>query len=239
MKSIFLNRITLALTIGLSIFTTVSKAQETQNVALSNYNGISVSNGIDVFLTQSNAENIRVSANKDILQYVVVEKEGTVLRIRFKEHTNVNRLFKKDQAVKVYVNIKNLESLTSSGGSDIFSQNQLKADKLVIRSSGGSDMKLDVAIKDLEITSSGSSDVHLKGTASNISIAASGSSDIKALDLITDYAKVRCSGSSDVELYVNKGIEVSAGGSSDVRFKGEAALNKVSTSGGSDVKRIK
>lgn len=237
MKNTFY-KASLAIIFGLTLHISASKAQENKDVPLTNYNGIKVANGIDLFITQSNSENIRLSADREILEYAVVEKEGDVLSIHFKKNTNITSLFKK-RTLKAYVNVKTLESLTASGGSDVVSQNQIKTQKLVIRASGGSDVKLDIVVKDLDVTSSGGSDVNLKGTATNLTLASSGGSDVKALDLIVDYAKVKSSGGSDVDIHVNKALEVSASSGSDVSFRGEASLNKINSSKSADVKRIK
>lgn len=221
-----------------SLNTSPVKAQENRNVALTNFNEVTVSSGIDLYLTQSNSENIRVSAHKELIQDVLVKKEGSKLIITYKNNTGWSRLFK-GESIKVYVNYKTLQAITASGGSDVYGQNKLKAERLNIKATGGSDLKLDVATTDLEVYVSGGSDADLKGSSKNMIVHASGGSDLDALNLITDYAKVEVSGGSDANIYVNKGLEASATGGSDVKYKGNPSVRKTSSSKSGDVTRIK
>lgn len=212
-------------------------AQQNKDISITNFSEVSVSSGIDLYLTQSNSENIRINAHPDLIKNVIVEKEGDNLRIRYKEGVNWSRLFK-NQSIKVYVNYKTLKALSASGGSDVYTQNTLKTDRLSLAASGGSDLKLDVVTKDMEIQASGGSDVDLKGSATNMQLSTSGGSDVNALDFVVDYAKVSSSGGSDANIHVNKALEASASGGSDINYKGNASVKNNSGKSG-DVKRLR
>jgi hypothetical protein len=215
-------------------------AQENKSVVVKNFNEITVSNGIDLVLIQGNSEKLIITADAEIINNVIVEQTGNSIRIKMKDGFSFSNLFKgNSKAIKVKVNYKTLNALNTSGGSDVITQNQLKTDKFTIKSSGGSDVNLNIACRDLSIESSGGSDVDLKGTAENMQINSSGGSDIDAFGLVAQYARVNSSGGSDVNINVVKGLEAGASGGSDIRFKGEAALKKTSNSKSGDVKRVK
>lgn len=213
-----------------------SNAQQNKDVSITNFNEISVSSGIDLYLTQSNSENIRINAHPDLIKNVIIEKEGNNLRIKYKDGVNWGRLFK-NQSIKVYINYKTLKGLSASGGSDVYTQNTLKTDRLSLSVSGGSDLKLDVVAKDMDIQASGGSDVDLKGSATNMQVSTSGGSDVNALDFVVDYAKVSSSGGSDANIHVNKALEASASGGSDINYKGSASVKNNSSKSG-DVNRL-
>ncbi|SFA57104.1 Putative auto-transporter adhesin, head GIN domain [Pedobacter suwonensis] len=215
----------------------IAKAQETKSFTVKNFSSIGVSSGIDLYLTQGGSESVNVKADSEILKDIVVEQSGSNVTIKFKDGINWGSMFK-NRTIKAYVSFKSLNAIAASGGSDVFTQNQIKTDKLAIRSSGGSDLKLSVVCKDLSIQSSGGSDIDLKGKAENMTIQSSGGSDIDAYELIADYAKVQASGGSDVNLYVNKGLEASASGGGDVSYKGNASLKKTSSSKSGDVHHV-
>ncbi|WP_316746638.1 head GIN domain-containing protein [Pedobacter gandavensis] len=238
MKSTFLFKTALPVLLAFSLNTITAKAQQNKNIALTNFSEVTVSSGIDLYLTQSNSENIKVSASKELLENVVIEKSGASLNIKYKDNQGWGRKFK-GQSIKVYVNYKNLTSITASGGSDVFGQNTLKTPKLNLRVSGGSDVTLDILADDLQVTTSGGADAKLKGKVKNMIVQTSGGSDVDAYELISDYAKVTASGGSDANVYVNKGLEASASGGSDINYKGDAALNKTSSSKSGDVTHIK
>lgn len=215
----------------------VAKAQESKNYPVKNFNSIGVSSGIDLYLTQGGSESVSVKSDEETLKDIIVEQSGGNITIKFKDGINWSGMFK-NRIIKAYVNYKTLTALAASGGSDVFSQNPIKTDKLAIRSSGGSDLKLTVACNELSIQSSGGSDLDLKGKATNMTIQSSGGSDIDAFELVTDYAKVQASGGSDVNVYVNKGLEAAASGGGDVSYKGNASLKKTSSSKSGDVHHV-
>jgi len=215
----------------------MAKAQEAKNFQVKNFNSTGVSSGIDLYLTQGNSETVTIKSDSETLKDIIVEQNGGNVNIKFKDGINWSGLFK-NRVIKAYVNFKTLNALAASGGSDVFTQNQIKTDKLAIRSSGGSDLKLTVVCNDLSIQSSGGSDIDIKGKAANMTIQSSGGSDIDAYELISDYAKVQASGGSDVSLYVNKGLEASASGGGDVSYKGNASLKKTSSSKSGDVHHV-
>ncbi|MFC3560659.1 head GIN domain-containing protein [Pedobacter jamesrossensis] len=215
----------------------MTRAQETKNVAVKNISSITVSSGIDLYLTQSGSESLNIKASSDLLKNVVVEQNGGNLVIKMKEGISWGSMFK-NQTIKAYVNFKTLSALTASGGSDVYSQNQIKADKFALRSSGGSDVKLTLVCEDLQLQSSGGSDVKLNGKAENMVLQTSGGSDVDAYDFIVDYAKVSASGGSDANINVTKGLEAGASGGSDVHYKGNASLKKTSSSKSGDVTKV-
>lgn len=212
-------------------------AQSSRNVSVKNFNGVTVSSGIDLYLTQGNAEALTIKGDNDLIKDVVIEQGNGNLRIRYKEGVNWGRLFK-NQSIKVYVNYKTLTSLTASGGSDVYTQNNLKSDVLNLRASGGSDLKLSLTVRDLTLTISGGSDADLKGSGENLQLTASGGSDVNAFGYVVNNAKATVSGGSDANVYVNKALEASASGGSDVNYKGNASVRKTSSSKSGDVNRV-
>lgn len=215
----------------------VTKAQNSKTVSVKNFNGLTVSSGIDLYLTQGTTETLTIKGDDDLIKDVVVEQTGTDVKVKYKDGVNWSRLFK-NQSIKVYVNYKSLKALTASGGSDVFTQNTLKSDLLNLRASGGSDLKLTLTVKDLNLSISGGSDAELKGSGENMNASASGGSDIDAFGYVVNYAKVNVSGGSDANVYVNKGLEAGASGGSDVNYKGNASLKKTTSSKSGDISRV-
>jgi len=211
-------------------------AQQTKTAAISNFNQVTVSSGIDLYLKQGDTEKVSVVSNAELLKDVIIEKKGSSLNIRFKNNISWQRIFK-GKSIKAYVTYKTLNSLSASGGSDVFTQNTLKTSRFSVHVSGGSDLKMNIIAEDLDLHSSGGSDVELKGSARNLEINSSGGSDIDAFNFIVENARVHSSGGSDVNIHVTNALEANASGGSDIVFKGKAALKNNSSKSGS-VKRF-
>lgn len=212
------------------------KAQD-KAISVKNISSITVSSGIDLYLTQGNTESVTIKGSADLIKDVIVEVEGGNVAIKYKDGIHWSSLFR-NQSIKAYVNFKTLKAITASGGSDVYSQNSFKLDNLDLRASGGADLKLTLTCKDLTLSISGGSDADLKGAAENMQATASGGSDINAYGFVVNYAKVNVSGGSDANIYVNKGLEAGASGGSDVNYKGNAALKKTTSSRSGDVNHV-
>lgn len=212
-------------------------AQKSKNISVNNFTEVSVSSGIDLYITQGVSENLMIVADDELIKNVVVTQNGSEISIRYKEGINWSRLFK-NQSIKVYLNYKTLKSLSASGGSDVYTKNTLKSDALNLRASGGADLKLTLNVRNLTINSSGGSDVDLKGSGENLQAIGSGGADINAFSYVVNNAKVTVSGGSDANIYVNKALEASATGGSDVNYKGSASLRKTSSSKSGDINHV-
>jgi len=207
---------------------------EKRNV--SGYHAISVSGGIDLYLSQGN-ESVAVSASetkhRDLIKTEV--KDG-ILSIWYDYKNSDDR--KGARNLKAYVSFATLDKLTGSGGSDIDIDGIIKVSSLKLDISGGSDFEGKIEANDLAIEASGGSDVDISGAVKKLEINASGGSDFSGYALTTDVCNLEASGGSDVEITVNKELNAVASGSSDISYKGNAVVKEVKTSGSSSIKKI-
>lgn len=222
----------------ISSYSVGAKAQDSKNVAVKNFNGITVSSGIDLYLTQGTSESLTIKGSNELIENVIIEQNGADLTIKYKSGINWGNLFK-NQSIKVYINYKTIKRLGASGGSDVYTQNTLKTDLLSIAASGGSDLKLALACKDLSLSISGGSDAELSGSGENFKLNASGGSDVEAFSFAVNYAKANVSGGSDANLNVIKIFEANASGGADIRYKGTASLSKTNNSKSGDVTHVR
>ncbi len=201
-----------------------------------NFHSISVSSSFDVYLSQSNEEAVAVSASeKKYLDRISVEVKDGILVIKYdNEGMQWNSGKKK---LKAYISFKQIDKLTVSGACDVFINGTLKADDLVIKQSGASDLKGRIEVNKLSVDLSGASDMTVNGTALQLDVEASGASDFRGFDLVTDICNVSASGASDIKVTVNKELSAHASGASDVRYKGNGVIKDLRSSGASSVSK--
>jgi Putative auto-transporter adhesin, head GIN domain len=239
----FMRSICIAL-IAWIIMPAISKAQDekvivndplAQQRTVGSFSEISVSGGIDLYLSPDNKETVVVSAKEE--QYrdrIVTRITGNKLEIFFNDK---GKMRWPDMRLKVYVSFRQLNKLTASGSSDVFVNGVIKSDNLEIKLSGASDFSAAVDVNNLRLDQSGSSDSKISGRAIYLDIEVSGASDMKAFDLQTDTCNARASGASDIQITVNKEISAEASGSSDISYRGGGSTKNIRTSGSSSVKR--
>jgi len=233
MKSIY----NISLFLSFLFLTTQLTAQRTieQDRRLGNFDAIEVSSGIDVYLSQGNNSSLRVVANPDVIDDIITEVAGNKLRIKMKSKTGWN-WSKNGEVSKVYITMSTLSELTSSGGSDISGETTFKGNQLDIRTSGGSDVEMELDYDEVIARTSGGSDLELEGSVAIFEVHASGGSDCDARSLeVTDRCFIDASGGSDTNITVNGDLKVSASGASDVHVYGDPKNVQQSSSGASDV----
>ncbi len=219
----------IAVVTATSIFSQIKEVRKTTP-----FSSISVSSGIDVYLTQSDEIKVEIEADKSSLHRIITEvKEETL-------HIYVKGRFKwsaKD-CKKVYVSAPVFKKILASGGADIRSTGNIQIDNLFVSSSGGADIYLTSETQSIKLKCSGGADISVKGSTDSLDANCSGGSDIDAKKLMAKYANVNASGGSDIEVYVTEELKANASGGGDVHYTGSPKSKDINESGGGDVNRF-
>jgi hypothetical protein len=211
------------------------KNAQQRNVGAS-FTEISVSGGIDLYLSPDNHEVVVVSAMEPKYRdRIVTRVVGNKLEIYFDGKGMVR--WPDNTKLKAYVSFRTLSKLHASGASDVFVNGVIRADNFNMHLSGSSDFSGALRVGQFELHQSGASDSRISGTAERLKVHVSGSSDVKAYDFAVNFCEVEASGASDVQITVNKEISARASGSSDINYRGDGLMRDVKTSGASSVNR--
>jgi len=223
------------------------------------FNAIKVSSAIDLYLTQSNVNEVAVSASEDeIRDQIITEVVGGTLIIRLGENGTWFS-WKKwgNYQTKAYVSIKEINALSASGASNVHVVGTIESQKMRIKMSGASDLKnaqfnigslfmevsgastfkANTQSTNITIDCSGASNIELKGTADDVAIECSGASDAKLGGLIAKGVQVKSSGASDVSVNASQLLKLSASGASTIHYSGDAKITETNSSGASSIKR--
>ncbi len=229
----------------LSIFTLLffigSKAQKTfvndadaevRNITGS-FNHIIISGGIDLYLSQYNAESVAVSASSGQFRLnIKTVVENNTLKIYYDGGKQWNTGNKK---LKAYVSFKSLEKLQASGACDIQVAGVIEVPVFILDMNGASSFKGAIKVNNLSMDLSGASDVNISGIASVVSMQSSGASDVKGYGLVAEVCTAKASGASDINITVNKELNAHASGASDIYYKGNAVIKDLHSSGASSI----
>lgn len=195
---------------------------------------LQVEGGIAVFLSPHNKRAVAVSASDaSYRDLIVTEVVGNRLKISTGRQRGQGAA---DRRLKVYVAVPTLDAIIATGASDIFVKGVLTAERLTVQLSGASDFSGALKLDRLVINQSGSSDVTISGWVEKMSSTLSGASDLKGFGCTVSELSVVISGASQMDITVNKELNVTASGASDVRYMGSGVLKKLSSSGASTVR---
>ncbi len=194
------------------------------------FNAIKVSQGIDVYLKQSDNISVTVEADDNIYDLLITEVKNNVLHIYFEK--NVGRV----KAKKVYVSMKEIVALTASSGADIKGEGKITGNTLKLKASSGADIELECDVEELTCTSSSGSDIDISGTCIKFEANSSSGSDINAEDLKSNHVDAESSSGSDITVYVIETLKADASSGADIIYKGEPKEKNIEKSSGGSVR---
>ncbi|MET3979148.1 hypothetical protein ABIB62_001735 [Mucilaginibacter sp. UYP25] len=227
---------TLLVAAALVVTAGLAKA-DTQDRHLTGFSAVSVAGSYDVFITQGSSESVKVDAPSNIIDKIITEVQGGVLRIYTKEGTNWNWNSGNKKMI-IYVSIKDINAVSLAGSGDVVFKDGLRATSLKIKLTGSGDISGKVDVKNLESSIGGSGDITLSGRADNSTVSVVGSGDFTGQNLVTTNTQVKVAGSGDARVNANDKIDASVVGSGDVHYTGSAKNISSSKAGSGSVSRM-
>lgn len=209
-----------------------SYGQKKQERKLSDFDAVTVSSAINLYLKQGSETKAVVEVDGIDLERVLTEVSGGKLRISLRKNNTY-----RSTHVKVYLTYKHLEYISASSAADVYSESVIKTDDLEINASSAASMELDIDVKDLEMAVSSAGDIELKGRAIDISGTASSAGDIDAFDLVCKTADVRASSAGGIRINVTGEIEARASSGGSVKYKGNPSTSNTDSSSGGSVRK--
>ena len=135
-----------------------AQERKTQNRNVGSFNEIYAGKGINVTLIEGDKEKIRIEIENADVTDVITNIKGRRLDIKMK-----TKIYK-DMSVMVYVTYRSLKAISTGTGAFITSDNTIYAENLDLKSGTGSNIVLDVDVKNLA-SSLSSSKIELVGKA--------------------------------------------------------------------------
>ncbi len=203
---------------------------EIRNVG--SFDKVAVSGSFDVFLVEGNEGKIDIKIEDNLLAYLVTEVDNGKLKIKWKKGTSINT--RKGVVLTVYY--KGIEAVSLSGSGDIIGKDLLKSNNFKVTVAGSGDIKLNVKTNEIDAAISGSGDIDLEGSSESFTAAIAGSGDIDAVNLKTDKAALRISGSGGITITVINELNAKISGSGDIKYKGNPKIEDIKVSGSGDVR---
>lgn len=176
--------------------------------------GIRVSSGIDVYLKQGNDFKLSVEADENLHDYILTELNGDMLHV----YTDAN--IRRAESKKVYVTLKEINSISCSSAGDLFGETPVKSDNLKLSASSAGDIKLEIYAKNIDLNISSSGDITLTGEADFMEADLSSAGDLNAYNLKVREAEVSASSAGDADIYVTEKLTARSSSAGDINYKG-------------------
>ena len=206
---------------------------------IAGFSAITVTDGIDLYLTQGQSESVAVTSSED--KYLVrlkTEVAGGTLKIYY-DNKGINFAFNEKRKLKVWVTFKNIDKLVASGGASVKTSGAIDADKLDMKFTSGSHFSGKINAKELSVDQNSGSGMTVSGRADKITVEGSSGSIFKGYDLAVDYCNAKASSGAGVHITINKELNAKANSGGGIKYKGSALIKDVNISSGGVVKREK
>lgn len=188
------------------------------------FNSIALGINAEVELKQEENTSVSVSANKNLLPFIVTKVVDNTLIIETKDCDCVSS----EDKISIHISSPKVKELSIAGSGGIISKGKIVTDNIELNIAGSGDIILEeLATKIYSVNISGSGDVHLSGESiSNVgSISISGSGNVNAKNFNTNNIDIAIAGSGDAKVSPIERLEVSIAGSGDVHYRGKPSLS--------------
>ncbi len=189
---------------------------------------IEVGQGIQLYITQDNDLSLVVKADENLHKLIRTEVENGVLKISSKR--NIRRAKSK----KIYLSAPNINAIKATSGSDVVTENTIKATIFEVHVSSGADAKITINADTVNSSSSSGADLRLKGTANYFTAKATSGSSIRAYGLESKNVTAKVSSGADIDVFATESLTAKASSGGDIDYRGNPKrIDKKKSSGGS------
>jgi hypothetical protein len=196
------------------------------------FTGVRVSSGIDVYLRQGNRPKLTVEADENLHEYIITENRNGVLHV----YTDVN--IRSAERKRVYVTIKDIESVETSSAGDVLGETPIRTKTLRLSASSAGSIKLEVYADRIRAGISSSGDITLSGEANVLEAGLSSAGDLNAFNLTVREADITASSAGDAEITVTEKLTARASSAGDINYRGNPRyIDSHSSSAGGISKR--
>ena len=193
---------------------------------IGDFQKLSVYDGINVELIKSDTN--RVEINGKNTAYIVVKNKNGDLKIRL----SVERRFSGNRT-KVSVFYKNLYSVISHEGANVFSKDTINQADLNLKANSGSRQNMIVKLNTLQATATAGAKINIKGFAKYQELSATTGAEIMVSKVQNEEANVVSTTGALIDVSTIKDLKVNSkiGGIINVHTKTDKITEKISVGG--------
>ncbi|MEI6946908.1 head GIN domain-containing protein [Paraflavisolibacter sp. H34] len=195
----------------------------TEERVVEGFQSVTVQGSLDVVVAPGDGYRIKLEGDENLLSYVQADLHGDRLEVRPRPGYSL----RPDNKVKIYATAPAFRELQINGSGNIRSAGRITAaDRLKVSIHGSGDVRLEVDAPEVETSIAGSGSVKINGTTRSFSASIAGSGEVYGFNLLSEYTKVKISGSGNAEVFASKQLDIAINGAGDVAYKGTAAVSQ-------------
>ena len=176
---------------------------KSENRQIDTFDKIEVTGPFEVILEKGKEGYLSITADDNLMNYIVTEVNKNTLEIGIKNKTNL----KKYKKLSIVVPVEKASKIALTGSGDIIQKYTAKQDKMLLSLTGSGDLSIPLEVGELKVNLTGSGDISCRGIANDVTISIVGSGDFHGNDLRSKYNEVSIAGSGDAKVYATEKLK--------------------------------
>ena len=194
----------------------------TKDITVKSFDELNASGVFNLLLSQGDKESLKIEADDNLMDLIIIENEGSTLKIKMKKNSNFNS--KKE--LKVYVTFKTLKSMDLGMVGVTSSDEKLKFTDLKLKNQSVGSVSLNMTLQTLNMENQSVGSVKLEGSAENAVVKNNSVGSINAGNFVVQKMDIENNGVGSATVNAEKELKYS-----------DSFLGKVSNRGSATVKR--
>lgn len=201
-----------------------SFSQERVIISVEEFSKFNITGGIDIILVQDTATFIVLEGENAATDGVTLNEKDDRLSIspNFESEMKLN---------KVYMHKPEFKLISLSAYGSLRNEGVLSGDELIIKTSGATNLDLNLDYKNCKMDLSGASQVNIVGKVDSLFVKASGASDINAEEVVCLYTNVNASGASKIYVNPSEVLIAKLSGASSIKYDNEPKVKEINNEG--------
>jgi hypothetical protein len=206
-------------------------AQQTETRTPGNFSKIHSGGSWDVIVQTGDRDEVRLESTNVSLDKVITEVNNNTLKISL-EKGNYRNI-----GLKVYVTVREVEGLKSTGSGSIKLQSDISSGSLSLGNTGSGNITLkNVNADNLSVGITGSGYITIAGgVVGTLSLSQTGSGDFKGQELSAEKVTINKTGSGQSQIGEVENLIVKSTGSGNVYYSGNPVSTNISATGSAKV----
>jgi hypothetical protein len=200
----------------------------TEEREISGVKSVSISAGMNLFITQGSIEKLKIEAEDNIISHITTEVKNGKLYIEFE---NIVFGITNIKPINIYLTIKDLKEIRASSGSSVTSES-INTGELSIDLGSGASGELVVDVKNLTVEMSSGAQLEISGKTENQKVGLSSAGSYEAEDLESKTAVMDLSSGARAVINVTEKLDVDISSGGSLKYIGSPEIISNISSGG-------
>jgi hypothetical protein len=191
----------------------------TEEIEVPYYSSITMNTAGLVTLTQGTEQNVKVTVDENIMEYIIIRVQDDDLIIEV-----VNNVTLSDYELTIDVSMTDLEALVTNSAGSIRGLNTFEEDEVNLMVNSAGNIFLDINASQLNSMCNSAGNLFLSGQVTEHNVMLSSAGNLFAFELLTDTTTIVLNSVGNAQVFASKLLDVTINSIGSVYYKGDPVI---------------